>query len=370
MSRRSPGEGSIVLRKDGRWQGSLQRNKQRVTVYGRIRSEADAKLTKLKILAPPSEHQPTWGRHTLNDLLDVWLAAKEPNLKPRTLFDYRQICDRYLRPALGTLSLGRVTPDRVQGLYGQYQRQGKARTALKLHQVLSQALAMAVRWGWLAYNPCDRVDRPRYQAARKTLWTSEQLQAFLDGTREHWLHPLWVVAISTGARLGELLAVTWEDVDLETAVLRIDKSVQTIEGERIVTSPKTEYGTRQIRISSATMASLRSWRAQQAEQRLRVGAGWSAGHLVFSGANGGPLSANTVQDALLRECDRLALPRTSPHGLRHLHASLLLGNGLAIPAVSRRLGHANPSITMSIYAHALSDSETQAVGILDRALSA
>ena len=100
-----------------------------------------------------------------------------------------------------------------------------------------------------------------------------------------------------------------------------------------------------------------------------MGADWAAGNQVFTGAHGQPLTANTVQDCLPRECDRLALPRMTPHSLRHLHASLLISEGLPITAVSKRLGHANAAVTMTTYAHALDNGDAQATEAIGRALA-
>ncbi len=369
MRRKSNGEGTIFQRQDGRWQASLQVDGRRRTVYGRTRAECAAKLDALKRQAVANGAIPDPGRRTLGDLLDAWLETKAPNVKPRTISDYRDICDSYIRPVMGKTSLTKVTPDRIARLYAKWQRAGKPKTALKCHRVLSQALALAVRWGWLAANPCDRVDAPRYQPERKELWTPDELRAFLEGTREHWLHPFWLVAVSTGARIGELLALTWEHIDLVAGTATIAQSVQVIDGERVTTTPKTRAGIRRVSLPAETVQVLRAWRIEQAQQRLQTGAAWQAGDLVFSSRKGAPLSASTVGWALTRECKRLDLPPVTPHGLRHLHASLLLAQGVAIPAVSQRLGHANSAITMAVYAHAIGKDDSAATEAIERALA-
>lgn len=369
MGRRSNGEGGITRRKSGLWQGSLQIEGRRRVIYGKTRAEIVAKLDELRSQAARAGVLADPGRRTLGDLLMMWLTVKEPGLKPRTMADYRDTCDRYLLPSLGDTALRSVTPERIQLLYAHWQQEGKHRTALKVHQVMAPACALAVRWGWLASNPCDRVDRPRYQAKRKELWTAQQLQTFLEGTSQHWLYPFWLVAVSTGARLGELLALTWADVDLTAGTVRISKARQQISGVPVTSTPKTRAGTRTITLPSAVLEALHGWRAQQAEQRLSMGPAWRAGEHVFSGLRGDVLSANTVQDSLPRECQRLDLPRMTPHSLRHLHASLLLTEGLPIPAVSQRLGHANPAITMSTYAHFLEKDDAQATEAIGRALA-
>ena len=175
--------------------------------------------------------------------------------------------------------------------------------------------------------------------------------------------------MTTGARLGELLALTWNDVDLADGSVMIIKATQRIHGEQVTTTPKTQSGIRAISLPADVGQVLKMWRVEQAEQRLRMSADWAAANLVFSGARGQPLSANTVQDCLPRECDRLDLPRVTPHSLRHLHASLLLAEGLPITAVSKRLGHANAAVTMTIYAHALDNGDAQATEAIGRALA-
>ncbi len=358
---RSRGEGSITQRKDGLWQASIQIDGRRRTAYGKTRRAAVIKLDELKQQAMQAGQLPDPGRRTLADLLEAWLAVKAVTVKARTLFDYQNTADHYVLPTLGKLRLSRVTPDRIQRLYITWQSQGKHRTALKIHQVLAPAFTLAVRWGWLGANPCHRVDRPRYRAPRKAVWTKQELNRFLDGTRTHWLYPVWIVALSTGARIGELLALTWNDVDLTARTVRINKTTARIKGQMVTTSPKTEAGERTISLPPDAVEVLR----RLAEQSLATG----GGQQVFRGNRGAVLVACTVEAVMRRECERLGLPRMTPHSLRHLHASLLISEGLPITAVSKRLGHANAAITLTIYAHALDNGDAQATEAIERALA-
>lgn len=360
MGRKSNGEGSITQRQDGRWQASLQVDGRRKTVYGKTRSEVARKLADLQRQATKTGALPNPGRRTLNDLLDAWLEVKAPALKPKTALDYADTCDGYLRPTIGKTPLARLTPDRIERLLTSLRCH--PRTAQKVYLRLSQALTMAVRWGWLGANPCERVDAPRYHAERKDLWTAEQLRAFLDGTREHWLGPLWALLAYSGCRLGEALALTWQDVDLATGRMVIAKSVQRIGGTWVTTEPKTQAGMRTITLPHEGVEALQ----RQAKARLAQGGG--GGGLVFANTHGELLAHATVQVAMRRECDRLGLPRVTPHGIRHLHASLLLAGGVAITDVSRRLGHATPGITLSVYSHSIPGRDDGAVQALDNML--
>lgn len=367
-SKRAHGEGSITQRKDGRWQAALQVDGRRRMVYGRTRQEAAVRLAELKRQAAQSGGLPDPGRRTLGELLGAWLEAKAPTWKLRTLADYTGTCDRYLRPALGDLRLARVTPQRVQRLVGGYQAAGQHRTALKVYRALSQALALAVRWGWLANNPAERVDPPKYHPERKTLWTLDQLAIFLEGTAGHWLAPYYLVAVATGARPSELLALMWADVDAAAGTCTIRRTLQRLGGEWTMGIPKTAAGSRTITLPGEALAALQQQRAWQAAHRLRLGPNWPGLGLVFTTAAGQPIHGTTVSHAMARECDRLGLPRVTPHGLRHLHASLLLAEGLPVPAVSKRLGHANAGVTMTVYAHAIGQGDAGAAEAIGRAL--
>lgn len=304
MDRRSVGEGSITQRKDGRWQASLQVDGRRRTAYGRTRTEAAGKLVELQRQASSTGALPSPGKRTLNDLLDVWLEIRDPHIKPKTAHDYRQTLDCYIRPVLGKTLLSRLEPARIERLLVRYY--DSPRTAQKIHLRLSQALALGVRWSWLASNPCDRVERPRYRAHRKELWTREQLRRFLHGTREHWLGPLWTLLAYSGMRLGEALALTWNDVDLRTGRVMVSKTLQRLDGQWVVSEPKTRAGVRTITLPPVAVEAMQ----RQAQYSLAHYTGRSSGEqepsgdarMVFMGErDGGILSHSTVGHAMRRD---------------------------------------------------------------------
>ncbi len=360
MSKKSPGQGTVVQRKDGRWQASIQINGARRTVYGKTEKEARAKLRELQQQVAVNGALATPGKRTLDDLIDAWLTSA-PNLKPTTIQQHRWFYEKYVQTDLGRLRLEKVTPDRLQRLYANL----TPSVASAVHRILHRAFEVAVQWRWLPSNPADRVLKPAHKPARKTLWTPDELAAFLTGAAEHWLYPLFVLLLGTGLRLGEALALTWADVGLGVAVT-VSGTLQRLDGQPVVTTPKTPSANRTVLLPPAVTAALQRQRAQQ--EAWRQEAGWQDSGFVFTGLQGQPLHPSTVQHALKRECERLGLPPVTPHGLRHLHASLLLHEGVPVTAVSARLGHANPNVTMSIYAHALAGQDAQAALAIGRAL--
>lgn len=369
MTTRCHGEGSITQRKDGRWQSSLMVHGIRRVAYGRTRQEAQRKLAELQRQAISMGGLPDPGIRTVNDLLDRWFETITPRLKPATLEQYHLETDNHIRPTLGTIKLAKVQPDRLQYLYSKLQASGLGRTAELVHALLRQAFGLAVLWRWLPENPCERVLRPTHHAARKELWDAWQLHGFLHGIQDHWLGPLWTVAIATGCRLGELTGLNWNDVNPIAGNITIRKTLNRIGGEWSFSTPKTRAGERVLALPVAGLDALKRQQVQQTAWQAKAGGKWQAMGLVFTNEQGAPLHRATVAHAIQRECERLNLPALTPHGLRHLHASLLLAEGVSVPQVSRQLGHANSQVTMSIYAHALGRGDAAVPEALGRAFA-
>lgn len=333
---RAKGEGSIRQRPNGLWQASLQSQGKRRYVYGKTRQEVVKKLAALK-------HEDSPSHHTLRDLTTAWLGTKE--LKPSTLKDYRDSIRLYLSPLLD-MSLAELTPQVIEQHYALLQRQGRRRGALKAHTCLHQCLALAHRWGWIRENPLQHIRTPQYTPKVKEMWSEDELRTFLEGIKGLYLEPLYLLLLASGCRLGEALGLTWEDVG--EGEIRVVRSVQRLGGERIVLVPKTLTGRRRIAVPQDVL-----------DRLVRRHESW-----VFVGERGDPLEASSVQGNMRRTCEQLGIRAMTPHGLRHLHASILLQRGMSVPQVSKRLGHADASTTLRIYAHVLGDDQSEAVDVM------
>lgn len=364
MKKAANGEGSVYRRNDGRWVASLRHAGVRRSVYARSEREARARLRELhgQVAATGALTRP--GTRTVSDLVEEWLSSAS-TLKPSTVAQYREFFDRYARAVLGRMRLATVTPDVLQGLYAGL----SPSVAEKLHRILHRAFAVGVLWRWLPDNPCDRVLKPAYKPARKTLWGRAELAAFLTGTADHWLNPLFVLLAASGIRLGEALALRWENVGLGGVAVAVGGTLHHRGGDWVVGEPKTPSAVRTVLVPAAGTDALQRQKMQQDAWQDAAGGAWQGNGFVFTGETGKPLRASTVQHAMARECARLGLPPMTPHGLRHLHASLLLDAGVPVTAVSARLGHANPNVTMQIYAHALRGQDAQAAQAIGRALA-
>lgn len=235
----------------------------------------------------------------------------------------------------------------------------------------------------IASNPVERAKRPRAQAHEPgTVWTVVQLRAFLDTTRQHRLFAFFHVAAYTGARRGELLNLQWSAVDLDARKIIITGSTAVIGGQRVNGTTKSGR-TRVVSIDDATVAVLRQHKADQAAEQLRAGDSWrgTKDGYVFTTGWGEPIYPDTVTSLMTKLIRAHNRPEHSPrpthqlpharlHDLRHLHATTLLLSGVPVHVVAARLGHADPAITLRVYAHVIRAAEAAAADIFAQAVNA
>jgi len=329
------------------------------------------------------------SRITVGAYLDDWLEAHAMVIKPKTLQDYRHLIDRHVKPQIGGVPLQAVRPARLTKLYRDLATSGgrrgtglAPRTVEYVHAILRKALGDAVAVDQLlASNPADRAKRPR--ATRTELaevWEPPQLRVFLQTAADHRLFAFFHLAAFTGARRGELLYLRWEHVDLQIAAVRIVGSAAVIGGDRVEGTTKTGRS-RMVSIDAGTVQVLREHRERQEAERLTVGPHWCGddNKYVFTSAWGAPVHPDTVSSLmpvlLARHNANLAqgateLPRARLHDLRHVHATTLLRAGVPVHVVAARLGHADPSITLRVYAHVIREQLVEAADIFARALEA
>ena len=320
---------------------------------------------------------------TVAAYLDQWLEAHAVEVKPKTLQDYRHLMSRHVRPHIGNLRLQAITPGRLTKLYRDLTISGgrdgaglSPRTVEYVHAVLRKAFRDAVVVDQiLLSNPVERAKRPRKARSEPgRVWTPAQLRAFLETARQHRLFAFYRLAVYTGARRGELLNLRWRNIDLDRGEVRITGSAAVIGGQRIEGTTKSGRS-RAVSIDTDTVQVLRDHRKRQAEERLRVGTEWrGTDDYVFSTAWGEPIHPDTVSSLMTTLINSHNDQQDEPlsharlHDLWHVHATTSLLAGVPVHVVAARLGHADPSITLRVYAHVISDQLTEAAGIFARAI--
>jgi integrase len=366
--RRKHGEGTIYQRADGRWCAQLTLDDgKRKTLYGTTSADVQRKLTAAKRdrdlgISAMGERQ------TVAHYLASWLEVQTHRLDVGTLTRYEQDVRLHIVPALGRLQLARLTPQQVQALYAAKLAQGLSpRTVGHTHVVLKSALKSAVRLGLVQSNVCDRVDPPRAARPQMHPLTATQANAFLEAAAHNRLYALFVLAIQTGMREGELLGLTWENVDLDNGFVHVQSSLQRVPGHKRIKQPKTAHSRRRIALTPHAVEAMRTHRMLQREQRLRVGECWRDQGLVFPGRNGGMANKSSVVDHHFKRILQLSgCPNIRFHDLRHTAATLLLLQSVHPKIVSEMLGHASVSITLDLYSHVLPDMQRDAATAMAR----
>lgn len=327
------------------------------------------------------------SRVTVAAYLDSWLDAHAVEVRPRTLAGYRYIVGRYVNPRIGSMAMQSVRPGTISGLYRDLLaaggRNGKplsTRTVDYVHAVLRKAFNDAVHTErLLSGNPVERAKRPR-RAPRgpSKIWSAGQLRVFLEGTSEHRLHPLFWLAAFTGARRGELLFLRWENVDWKGSQILVRGSAGVIDGNWVEGSTKGGRE-RRVSIDDQTMRVLKTHRERQEVTRKVVGHEWVGDGRVFTTDFGRALHPDTVSQTFARAVRAVnaarglvgvdSLPHCRFHDLRHIHATTLLMAGVPVHVVADRLGHADPSITLRVYAHVLHEHATGVADVFADAVS-
>ncbi|MGO8948874.1 MAG: tyrosine-type recombinase/integrase [Ktedonobacterales bacterium] len=367
-TRRGNSEGTIIKRSDDRWEARITLpDGKRKSFYARTRQEAARRLAEAlrdrdKGLVIVGEKQ------TLEQYLANWLNMIQPTVAPRT---FKRYCDQvhlHIVPALGKVPIGRLSAQQVQTLYSQKLQAGMAPgSVVLLNAVLHRALDAAQRLGLVQRNITERADVPRKRPREMMSLLPEQARALLVAASGTRLEALYVLALTTGMREGELLALRWHDVDLEAGMLQVRATLYKLYGKFQFAQPKTARSRRKVALTALAVEALRAHRARQVEERLLLGPVWHDSDLVFCNTIGKPIERiDLVRRSLHPLLKKAGLPLIRFHDLRHTAATLLLRQGIHPKVVAEMLGHSQISVTLDTYSHVLPDMQREATAALDK----
>ena len=374
MPKRGNGEGSVYKRKDGRWVGQylvyLPSGPKYRYIYARTRKEAADKLTKAMAdrnggIVFDDENL------TVSDFLKVWLSdCAKGSVRTSTFERYESIAELHLTPALGRLRLKALTPAHVQGFYRAKLDGGLSpATVQKIHVVLHKALSQAVKWSLVPRNATEAVAAPRPNPKEMRPLSAEEARRLLEAASRDPLRALYVLAVHTGMRQGELLALKWSDVDLEAGKLGVRRTLTRESGHYALGEPKTKKSRRTIKLTGPAVAALREHLARQLEQVERLGDLYQDQGLIFTTDAGAPLNPSNIRNrSLPRLIAEAGLPKIRFHDLRHTCATLLLSRNVHPKIVQEMLGHAKVAITLDTYSHVLPGIGDQAAAAMEDAL--
>jgi integrase len=384
-ARRGRGEGSIRFRPGKNlWAAELSLgfdgNGKRIrkTVYGGTKNEVAEQLRKLQ-----AEHDA--GRlvdteeMTTGEYLKHWLTVAKSKTGEATFDRYNQLTEQYLIPALGGLKLAKLRPVHIETAYAKLSRDteegekiaASSNTCKAAGVVLGIALRRAVKLKLIASNPAADVSKPRSTFREMLFMTPSQVRQFLEVVKLIDSYALYAMAIGTGLRQGELLGLSWADIDFDKGTVDVRRSLSQVKKKFILKEPKSKSSRRTVGLPKFVLDALTDHRA----------AAFKAGLMsspVFCTKKGTYLQRSNVLRQLrilVKRSNKIATEKaretnTQPdlippslrfHDLRHTHATGLIAAGHSIKAVSRRLGHSDISMTLKVYAHLMPDDDAKLV---------
>lgn len=340
------------------------------------------------------------------------------NLTKRVYQDYERIINAKLMPTLGNMMLNKINVINLQSIYSDMIEQGRApATVRKVHAVASSIFTHAYKWGIIQDNICKRVILPKMSSVNDiSCFDSVQASKFLDAISKPMLVQIkghdrtdqngnvyhvkdytehinvhlqfqvfFNLALFGGFRRGELIALTWNDINFENSCVNITKSTSAVKGGQITKTPKTRSGIRSVTLPENCMKLLRHWKINQCEYALSIGSVWDGktgkdfnDNYIFITDTGKQMHLDTPYRKLKTiislynascQNDTDKLPDIRLHDLRHSNATLLISQNVDINTISSRLGHSKTSVTLDIYTHALKQLDEKASDALDNLLN-
>ena len=375
--RRKRGEGSVHLRKDGRWEGRVvvgYDDKGLPITKNVLAKTKMACLDKLKALQKTCSGQPTEKLQpdmTFGEWLDFWYQNySKPKLRPKSQLDYENSIYKHIIPALGKIQLSKLTANDLQQFYTQMKKSGRLtrtniygeglsdRMVRACHTRCLTALDRAVADGLIRINPAADCKLPGQALKDMNLLTREEMQRFLIQAKEEGYYELFLLELATGLRRGEVLALQWDDLDLETGTLRIQRQVYRANGELVVSVPKTKAALRTIVLPPALVGVL-------VEYRQHTNSRWM---FPSPAKRDSPLDPATVRKRLQTILEHAGCRKVRFHDLRHLFVTTALENGMDVKTLSTIIGHVSAKTTLNVYTHVTDVMRQTAAAKIDRGI--
>jgi len=367
--RRYNNEGSIYRDRDG-FRAQISIHGKRLSFSARTHQECRAWLKQMK--AQIDEGLTYRGsQFTLSEFLTTWLGNKKGSMRPGPWGQYNRAVEKYINPPLGKIKLQELRPDQIQRFYTRLQDQDiGVPTIRKIHTVLRSALSQAEKMSLITRNPAKAVIVPNAPTKEMRILDDRQVNQFIITLMGHRWEALFHLALATGMRQMELLGLKWSDVDWVNNKIRVERQLERNLNKGIRFAPtKTKAGKRTIKLGLHTMKILQNHYENQHSLRQEAAEKWCEYDLIFTTNIGTPINHSNLRRDFKMLLSEAGLPAIRFHDLRHTAASLMLNNDIHYKAVSERLGHARPSITLDIYSHVDSAMQDKAAEVIDELLT-
>lgn len=301
---------------------------------------------------------------TLQNLYDEWYSNHiKINLTEKTAEFYSYLWDRHVKQ-FGKLKLKNASPKHI---YSILQNIETDRAKNGTYKMLKTMFNKAVKWGYMAHNPCEHIDTPKYKAKEKGTLTEEDIQQVMKALPDEELkfQAIFHFATLCGMRRQEILGLKWSDIDFKSCTVTIQRAATELQGKGTVTKDtKTDKSNRILPISDTLKSILLKHKAVQNRQRFRAGNKWNDEDWIFTQWDGKLMCLQTPSHWWKDFAEKIGIENVTFHGLRHTAASYMIKNNIPISTVSGVLGHANTSTTLNIYTHIIEDTKRDAINVM------
>jgi integrase len=385
-----PGVWDVQVYGRKRPDGTRERFTRRV--HGGIRT---AQKVETDLKSARDQGRPIGPTPKISEYAAEWLESRRPDIEPQTHHNYRRAIACYITPHVGDLKLAKLTPGHVRRLYQTLDGLNLSGTTRRyVHRVLSMIMRQAVQDRLVSLSPCEAVKPPKESRQEPRALPPEEVRELLRHLEGTPIQLPAIIAYDTGLRRGELLALTWEDVDFKAGVLDVHHAVEQVGDSVRIKQPKSERSRRKVKLSDPAAAALKAHHAEQKEMRVRYANLWRDQGLVFPSVHyhdpehtmgriwtpyafskAWRTALNLVNEKRLGEHVQAGgTPETfdpwefGPHLLRHTHATHLLQGGVRDEVVSRALGHSSSYVTRTTYSHVIDGEQAETAKVTGQVL--
>lgn len=377
MSKRANGEGNVRQRPNGRWEGRVSYidpvtdRRKSVSVYGATAAECRKELKRVRGRiedGKPAKDAPDTVASWLERWRESSLAASDRKATTKSL--YGSLSRKHLEATdIGAKRLDRLKPSDVESLIVELRGNKLAdSTVRQVYTVLRQALDVAVRDGLLARNPVAKVKRPGVARTEARYLPAADVVRLLEAAKGLRYYVAIVVMAATGLRRGEVAGLLWSDLDLDKGELMVRHTLSRIDGELVLTEPKTDRSRRRVPLHAGVVTALKAWRTQQLQERLVAGDQWTDSGVVFATELGTMVDPRNLLRTVELAAKKAKIEGVGAHTMRHSAAVAWLESGVHIKAAADLLGHSSISVTGDLYGHTSDDTARAAVDGLGTAL--
>lgn len=294
---------------------------------------------------------------TVESFFLEWLEYKRTRVRFGTYVNYEKNMKKHIIPHLGRHHLDKLNPQHLQRLYTKLQDTDggglRSSSVNEMHTLISTVLKQAVKWGIIHRNVASLVDPPTRDHRSMVTWSVDEIQRFLEASRDSKYYPVYLLAITTGMRRGEILGLHWPELDIPSGRLQVTQTLGYYKNIPTLGPPKSAQGKRPITFPSVVSDALIKHRTSQLETRMMMGTAYKEQGYVFARSDGTPFHVDGLRYDWKRLMQEVDIPTIRFHDLRHTHATLLLEQGVHPKVVQERLGHASIKMTMDIYSHVM-----------------